>query len=174
MTDGLSKFIGIFIAVLLLFIYPMLHMADHQEESARILVLNAVTKYVDSVRDKGYVDQEMYDAFLLELAVTGPAYDVNMTHRHQVFIPIYGDITDPSSFTGEVEVIYEGYFHDEIVQALEVSGVYYMSKDDYFDVEVVNSTSTMATKIKSFVFGRALDTASIYVSFGGQVRYENH
>jgi len=174
MVDSLSKLVGVFIAVILLFVFPIFQMADNQEETTKVYILTATTKFVDSVRDKGYIDQEMYGRYLDEIAVTGSNYTVSMEHMHKFYYPIYTDMADMTSFTEDFEMMYEGYFTEDIENELNSTGIYYLSKDDYFIVETYNKTATFATKVKRFVFGSSLDSMSIYVKFGGQVRYENY
>lgn len=174
MVDGLSKIVATFVAVLLLFIYPLSHMADNQEESMKLLVLSATTQLVDGIRDKGYLDLEMYDGFLETLAITGCTYEVALTHRHKSFYPIYTDVLDPATFTGDYEAYYEGFFTEEILSGLNSSGIYYLSKDDYVLIEVYNTSKTFAAKVKTFIIGDSIPARSIYVQYGGQVRYENY
>jgi len=56
-----------------------------------IVVLNAVTQFVDSVSDKGYITPTMYNQFTSQLALTGNTYDIQMEHLHKRYDPIYND-----------------------------------------------------------------------------------
>lgn len=174
MVDGLGKIVGVFVAVILLFIYPISYMADNQEESMRLIVQNATVKFTDSIRDNGYISGEMYDTYLTEVAVTGCGYLIELEHSHRTFFPIYSDINDPDSFTGEYRQIEEGYFTEEIISVLSSGGIYYLTKGDYIVIEVANETKTFSGQMKSLLFGSELEVPSIFVRYGGQVRYENY
>lgn len=174
MVDGLSKVVAVFIAVILLFIYPITYMADNQEESMRLIVQNATVKFTDSVRDNGYITGEMYDSYLMEIGVTGCSYDVEMDHSHRTYFPIYSDVSDPNSFTGDYKQVEEGYFTDEIISAISSGGTYYLTKGDYIVIEVANDSKTFSGQMKSLIFGNELEIPTIFVRYGGQVRYENY
>lgn len=44
---------------------------------------------VQEVRSKGYIDKDMYDAYIAELSSTGVLYDISMEHTHHSLEPEY-------------------------------------------------------------------------------------
>ena len=64
---------------------PAGEMARRQDDLSRLVVYQSVTKFVDSVRTKGYITPIMYNDFLQELATTGNIYNVEMEHHHKKY-----------------------------------------------------------------------------------------
>lgn len=70
MSNSVSKWFAAFLALLLLYLVPAGEMARRQDDLSRLVVYQSVTKFVDSVRTKGYITPIMYNDFLQELAAT--------------------------------------------------------------------------------------------------------
>ena len=173
MTDALGKLTAGFLAVLLLFIFPILHMAESQEDTTRLFVLSETTKFVDAVRDTGLISENLLQEYRTKLSATGILYDIEMEHRHKVYHPIYSDPYDMSSFTGDYHMAYEGFYTKDILAALLIDN-YRMSKGDYFSITIVNKTHTFAGKIRSLLLRGALPQEVIFVRYGGMIRFENN
>lgn len=58
MGDSLSKIVAIVLAVLLMFIIPIKSEFERLDDISRIYVLNETTKFVDRVRNLGYITPE--------------------------------------------------------------------------------------------------------------------
>ena len=70
MSETLSKIIALVIAVLLLYIFPVENMLTRQDDVTRVFVLNETTRFVDSVRNLGYITPVMYMQFTNALSAT--------------------------------------------------------------------------------------------------------
>ena len=179
MGESLSKIVSIIIAVLLLFIFPVMNMFEKQDDISRNIVFNETTKFVDSVRNLGYITPKMYNDFLIKIEATGNVYEISMTHMHLVVYPVYTDVTDLSSFQDKASENYENYYNDEIMNQLfpEVTSgdeIYRLSCGDYFLVETVNKNKTMGTKIREFILNVDLPDRNIIVNYGGMIRNESY
>ncbi|WP_010250303.1 hypothetical protein [Acetivibrio cellulolyticus] len=93
MGDSLGKIIAIVLAVLLLFIYPTKNEFERLDETSRIYVLTETSKFVDSVRNLGYITPVMYEEFSSRLAATNNLYEIKMEHRKKRYDPVYDDPT---------------------------------------------------------------------------------
>lgn len=51
----------------------------------------ATTKFVDNIRESGYMSKRMYEDFIKKLQITGNLYDITMTCEHVSYIPVYTD-----------------------------------------------------------------------------------
>lgn len=87
--DTLSKAFALILAVLLLYMFPISETYERQDDISYIVALNAVTSFVDSARNLGYVSPNMYTDLVQGLEKTGNTYDIVMEHQHKQYIPVY-------------------------------------------------------------------------------------
>jgi hypothetical protein len=184
MVDSFSKFIAIMLAVALLFLFPLVEVFDKQERMTFIVAQTAVTDFVDSVRYKGYMTPTMYMDFYQTLHSTGYHFEVEMEHLMKQYVPVYADPADPATFQGEYEVIWDGYYNEQILSVLfpdnafpidDKRRIYRLNVEDYFRVVIRNTNRSNATIIRDFLtFSISDHRPSIYIPFGGMVQNEDH
>lgn len=204
MGDSLGKIVALILAVLLLFIYPTKNEFERLDETSRIFVLTETAKFVDSVRNLGYVTPSMYQEYVGRLGATNNSYEVRMEHRKKKFDPIYEDpsagvpATPDDDDTDDADIdddIYEEevypvsyaigfrtYYNNTIMNTMfpetpitdDLNRNYEMGKGDYFAVTVYNKNKTMATRIQEMLYNTSLNTEKIYVRYGGMVKDENN
>lgn len=178
MGDSLSKIVAIILAVLLLFIFPILNMFENQDNTTQIFVLTQTCEFVDSVRSLGYITPDMYREFVNKLSATNNIYEIEMEHYHQKFDPVYDDPKDAATFKNDFNINYWATYTDEIMGVLfpesSAGEDYKMSKGDYFKVKVRNRNKTAATRIQEILYNTDLSTAKIMVTYGGMVKDENY
>lgn len=182
--NALSKITAFFIAILLLFIIPLLNNFEHQDDLAELNTQNAVTRFVDSVRNKGYITPKMYNEFVTELEQTKYVFDVELTHEKKTYYPVYTDPADASTFTGEYIVDYQNYYSKQILDVLfpksdlpleHDSRVYKLTEGDFFTVDVKNKNKTNATILREFLtFGHTSNNVIIHFPYGGMVHNEDY
>lgn len=98
--DTISKAFALILAVLLLYMFPISETYERQDDISYIVALEAVTSFVDSARNLGYVSPNMYTDMVQALEKTGNTYDIVMEHQHKQFIPVYLHQGDPG-YTAE-------------------------------------------------------------------------
>ncbi len=184
MSSMVSKFVAVLLAAALLFVYPAAEAYQKQDDLSRLIVYNAVTQFVDAVRNKGYVTPVMYQDFLNEIQATGHDFDVQMEHLHKKYTPVYTDAADPSTFQHEIDVAYEGYYTSDVMSVLypETAGTkdsedrkYKMNTGDFFKVVVRNMDRTAGTIMMDFVSGTASGDAPVLAyPYGGMVLNEDY
>lgn len=182
MDSSFSKILGVFIAVILLFAYPLYQQAQRQDDLSQIVVHSAITAFVDAARTKGYVTPQMYLEFNSKLGATGNQYDIQMEHLHKKYHPEYSDPADPGSFQKSFSTYFDGHYTSEIMSVLfPVKGGaasdkrYYMSAGDFFTVKVKNINRTMATVLQDFLIaGNTGSNVKIYIPYGGMVLNEDY
>ncbi len=191
MGDSFSKIVAMVLAVLLLFIYPTKNEFERLDETSRIFVLTETSKFVDAVRNLGYITPSMYEEYAGRLAATNNIYDIRMEHRKKRYDPVYEDPTAgvplPASPAGDALPIdyvigFRTYYNNTISKILfpdtpvsaNTSRVYEFEKGDYFAVTVYNKNKTMATKIQEMLYNANFDAEKIYVRYGGMVKDENN
>lgn len=179
MAESLGKVVAIIIAVCLLIMYPLGDVYQHKDDLSYLITLNATTKFVDTVREKGYISPNMYYTFLDEIAVTGNTYDIELTHLHKKVVPEYTDPADITSFTNNIHKVYDGFYTAQILddlfddanRAAELN--YNLDFGDYFLIEIKNTNHTQSDVFNAVFTGAVSDFPKIFVRYGGLVRNEN-
>ncbi len=179
MTESFSKVIAMIIAVVLLYIFPIENMLIRQDDTARIVVFNETAKFVDSVRNLGYITPLMYLQFMNVLSATGNHYEIYMEHRHGSIDPVYIDPDDTTSFQRTYNVNAEAVYSEDIFNKLfpdpstpSDDTKYYFTKGDYFSVSVVNKNKTAASKVQEMLYMSEMPVKRIIVNYGGMIRDE--
>lgn len=174
MDTVLGKVFSIGLVVLLLFIYPLMQMLDHQDASTRVFVLTETTKLVDSVRNIGRLTPEMYEGYLNRISATGLVYEIRMEHLHRQYDPVYIDPLEEDSFQNDYRINFRSFFTEDILNTIYPSdsevGEYAFDQRDYFSIKLVNKTATLSTKVKQLFFGSGLPDESIFVQYGGMIK----
>ena len=78
MSDSLITIVAILVAAILMFAFPLMSIADRNDDIAQTAVAAAVSDFVNTVRNEGKITEENYSAFRSKLDATGNAYDVEM------------------------------------------------------------------------------------------------
>lgn len=176
MGDSLSKIVAIIIAVVLLFIYPIMIIAERQDDTTRIFVLAETTKLVDSVRNLGYITTNMYKEYINVLAATNNIYNIKMEHLHTRVDSLETREVDDDSFQSDIGVNYEGYYTDEILDVIKPiekqNNKYLFSKGDYFSINVRNINDTLNDKIRSMLLNFDFRASNINIFYGGMIKNE--
>ncbi|MDR0270862.1 hypothetical protein [Paenibacillus sp.] len=182
MENYFAKAFAAIIVILHLFMWPISSALDKQDDISQIVVMNSVTKFVDSVRDKGYITPTMYNEFVDQMALTGNTYDIQMEHLHKRYDPIY---TDAGIFQDGYNVNYEGFYNAQVNDKLFPSTsadridspnrVYKLAAGDFFTVTVKNTNRTPATLINDILLlATNAPNEKIVIPYGGMILNEDY
>ena len=83
MGDSLITVVTIILAAILLFVFPMITMADRTDDISQIAVQTATVDFVDEVRETGKITQDNYDDFIETITSTGNTYSVDLELKKQ-------------------------------------------------------------------------------------------
>jgi hypothetical protein len=168
MDDILGRVFAVILAVLLMFIFPLLDTWERQDDLSYMAAYSAVVEFVDSVRNTGFMTPEMLETLRYTLAATGNSYDIDLERRSIMYVP-NGTLTP--------EIVYKYEFTSQIEQALEditstqgSTGKYFFNKGDYFYVSVKNTNKTQSTIMKQFLYATNMPALKIGVPYGGLIR----
>ena len=168
MGDSLSTVFMILMAGILMFFFPMLDSWERQDDLSYMAVYTATVDLVDAVRNTGVLTKEMYDSYVTQIYGTCNTYDITLEHRAYKVVP---------DGAGGSEVIYLNHYSSEIESKLYSGDAttgegyrYPFNKGDYFYVSVKNTNKTQATMLKQTTYGTLIETFTIGVPYGGQVK----
>lgn len=149
MGDSLITVMTIILAAVLLFIFPMMTLADRTDDISQVAVQSATVQFVDGVRETGKITEKNYNEFISKIEATGNTYDIELKLQRldenpskktaQATETVIGENTYYSIYTTQIE--------DELVD-----GVMYLKQGDMFSASVVNNNQTIAESLKGFFY----------------------
>jgi len=146
-TDVLKHFLDAAIAVIIIFLAPLIYFGQKQDAFIQTLVSVETGALVSDIRSSGYLTRDMYDDFLDDLSRTGLLYDIKIEHRQQVQEPEY-------RFRTAEEVI-------EQQNAAYSGSNYYTYRSVTTDIPAVSdpvNTGTLNTETNASVLASAVNT----------------
>lgn len=168
MNDTLMTVGAIFLAAILMFIFPLMSTADRADDVTTQVVKTATQDFVDSVRTTGKITSDKYEGFVRSLASTGNTYDVNMEVKHLDESASKKTTTAASSKVGEN--YYYSEYNDQITGTLNEHNVYRLKQGDIVSVDVKNKNQTISQVLKNFMYRiTGKDNYNITAQYSGLV-----
>ena len=145
MNDTLVTIIAIFIAAILMFVFPLMTMADKSDDVSQLSVQTATTDFTNKIRTTGYISQEDYDNFILTLSSTGNAYDAEITVQKLDQNPAKKSSGDTTAIGQNV---YYTMYTKQVLDSLPLS----LTEGDIVSVNVQNTNTTIAGQLRNFMY----------------------
>jgi hypothetical protein len=82
MGDSLTTIIAIFLAAVLMFVFPLLAISERSEDVTQLAVQTATTDFVNKAATAGLIKSADYDTYVQKLASTGNTYDIEIEVQH--------------------------------------------------------------------------------------------
>ena len=146
MGDSLITIVAIFLAAILMFVFPLAAISEMNDNEALAIVQSYTTEFVNKIRTKGKITRQDYDEYIQKLYATGNTYDVQFevqiadanpgkkTENQQI-----GDMVYYSVYTSQVE--------DKLA-----TGNYLLKEGDFVSVSVKNTNTTISQMIKNVLY----------------------
>lgn len=151
MGDSFMTVIAIFVATILMFIFPLLSVSERSDDISQLAAQTAVVEFVDEVSSTGKITSADYDALIQNLATTGNTYDVELEHRILDENP--GKKVTWTSGNKIGENIYYSQYTSQILEKLQSdSGEYILNEGDMISVSVKNTNQTLSQMLRNFFY----------------------
>ena len=150
MGDSLITIVTIFLAAVLMFVFPLAAISEMNDSEALAMVQSYTTEFVSKIRAEGKITNEDYDAYIQKLYATGNSYEVEFEVQISDVNPGKKDENDKIGDT-----VYYSVYTTQVEEALnsETSGYCYRLKQgDYIKVSVKNTNTTISMMIKSVLY----------------------
>ena len=167
MEDILISIIGISIAAILMFIFPLITMSDRTDDISQLTVEIATTEFVDDIRQSGKITPDRYAQFVQNIGSTGNTYNIQMEVKILDKNPSRKVVESTQSTS---ENVYYSVYNSQIEGILNQNKDYYLKEGDIVTISVNNNNQTISQQLKNFfykVVGE--DTYTIASSHGGMV-----
>ena len=162
MSDSLITIVAIFLAAILMFIFPLAAISEMNDSEVLALVQAYTTEFVTKIKLKGKITQEDYNDYIQKLYATGNSYDVDFEiHRADI---------NPGKKTENQQMgdsVYYIEYSEQVENDLREHGVYYLREGDFIKVSYVNTNTTVSQMIKKVLYTVTGDSAYISGSAAG-------
>ena len=145
MGDSAITIIAIFLAAILMFIFPLMTMADKKDDVSALSIQTATTEFTDNIRTTGKLTRDSYDNLVLTLAATGNSYEVEMTI--QLLDENPGKKSqDATTVIGDN--VYYTMYTSQILDSMPLT----LKEGDIISVNVKNTNTTIAGQLRNFFY----------------------
>ena len=145
MDNLLLKVFAAGMAIALMFGVPVMIMAGKTDDAASLYVQKATTEYTTNIRTTGYISQEDYDNFILTLASSVEAYDVEIIVQKLDQNPAKKDSGSSTAIGQNTYVI---KYTTQVLEELPMS----LNEGDIVTVLVKRKSETWSERFMSFVW----------------------
>lgn len=167
--NSFSKVVAILIGAVMFFVLPVYQLAQKQDDISQIYVANETTKFVDSIRNSGYISVEMYQDYVNKIDKTGNIYNIQICHSHKIVKPNYDD--EAGTILNGYDSYFVNTYQDEVLDSFDKGEDYKFNEGDYINVTVSNRNKTMAANLL-YTLTHASADVQVFVTYGGMIRDE--
>ena len=152
MSDTFITIMVVMVAVVALFIIPVMATANQNDKVTQTAVQTIVAEFVNTSAKEGKITEENYDEFIQNLYATGNSYSIEL----EVQILDDNPAKKGQNINKIGENIYYSEFKNSVESKLETDGVYKLKR---------NTNVTFGTQFKNFIYSIAgKDTIAIEAS----------
>ena len=168
MGDSLITIIAIFLAAILMFVFPLMSMSERTDDVSQLAVQTATTEFVDTIRTTGKITLDNYDKYIQTISSTGNSFEVEMLV--QVLDENPGVKTTQAEMTKIGANLYYNLYNSQIEYTLQSNGRITLKEGDLVSVSVKNTNQTISQLLKNFFYQIAgNDTYQIAAQHAGMV-----
>lgn len=168
MGDSLITIVAIFLAAVLMFVFPLMSMSERTDDVSQLAVQTATTEFVDKVRTTGKLTLDDYDKFVATLSSTGNSFNVDVEIQQLDENP--GVKTTQAEMTKIGENLYYSFYTSQVEAMLQDKAKITLKEGDRISVTVKNTNQTISQILKNFFYQIAgNDTYQIAAQHSGIV-----
>ncbi len=168
MSDTFVTVIALFLAAILMFIFPLMSMSDRTDDVSQLAVKTATTEFVDDIRSTGKITSDKYSKYVETIGTTGNSYNVDMEVK--VLDENPGKKASQVETTKIGENVYYSVYTNQIMDALKTDEIYTLKEGDFITVSAKNTNTTLSQQLKNFFYTiMGDDTYTIAAEHGGVV-----
>ena len=148
MGDSLITVVAIFLAAILMFIFPLMSLAERTDDISQLAVQTATTDFVDQIRTTGKVTLEDYEAYLNDISSTGNTFEVEILIQELDENP--GVKVTQAEATKIGENIYYNMYTTQVENQLTDTGRINLKEGDIVTVTARNTNQTISQMLRTF------------------------
>ena len=150
MGDTLITVVAIFLAAILMFVFPLMSLAERTDDISSLAVQTATNEFVDNVRTTGKLTLEDYDKFISDITATGNSFATEIVIQQLDENP--GIKTTQAEATKIGENLYYTIYTTQVKEQLNSKGRINLKEGDIITVTVKNTNQTIAQLLRNFFY----------------------
>ena len=150
MGDSLITIVAIFLAAVLMFVFPLMSMSERTDDVSQLAVQAATTEFVDKVRTTGKLTLEDYDKYVETISSTGNTFDVDIEIQQLDENP--GVKTTQAEMTKIGENLYYNFYTSQVEAMLQENSKISLKEGDKIAVTATNTNQTISQILKNFFY----------------------
>lgn len=150
MGDSLITIVAIFLAAILMFVFPLMAMSERTDDISQLAVQTATTDFVDKVRTTGKLTSEDYDKYIQTITSTGNSFDIDI--EVQILDENPGVKTTQAEMTKIGENLYYRLYTSQVEEKLDNNGRITLKEGDMVSVTIRNTNQTISQQLKNFFY----------------------
>ena len=168
MGDSIITIVAIFLAAILMFIFPIMSLSERSDDIAQLSLQTTTAEFVDNIRATGKLTLDDYDKFLNTLTATGNSFDVDIQIQKLDENPGVKVTQGQKDKIGEN--IYYSVYTSQIMDELNANNEIKLKEGDIVSVTVKNTNKTISQLLRNFFYRvSGNDTYQISAQHGGIV-----
>ena len=148
MGDSAMVIVAIFLAAILMFVFPLMTMANKKDDVSVLEAQKATTEFVDKIKTTGIITQGDYDNFTTALAATGNTFDINIEVQKLDENPAK---KETSIYTTIGDNVYYTIYTTQILDTIKDSNLA-LNEGDIVSVSVENTNVTIGQELRNFLY----------------------
>ena len=153
MNDTLVTIIAIFIAAILMFVFPLMTIADRNDDVAQQAVQQKTVEFVDKERNVGAITQSDLSEYKEQIAALGHSFNVDIEVKK--IDDNVGKKTTWTTSTTVGEYVYYSVYTDTIEEQVYSKGKYTLKEGDIVSVTATNTDVTIAQSLRNAFYAIA-------------------
>jgi len=150
MGDSLITIVAIFLAAVLMFVFPLMAMSERTDDVSQLAVQTATTDFVDNIRTTGKLTLSDYDKYLQTITSTGNSFNVDI--ELQILDENPGVKTTQAESTKIGENLYYKLYTSQVEEKLNNNNRITLKEGDMVSVTVRNTNQTISQQLKNFFY----------------------
>ena len=150
MGDRLITIVAIFLAAILMFVFPLMTLAERTDDISSLAVQTATTEFVDDVRTTGEMSLTDYEQYISDINATGNTFDVDVLIQQLDENP--GVKTTQAEATKIGENLYYNIYTTQVEDELDTKGRITLKEGDIVTVTARNTNQTISQLLRNFFY----------------------
>ena len=144
MGDSAITIVAIFLAAILMFVFPLMTMADKTDDTAKLTVQTATTEFTDNIRLSGKITQSAYDNLIQRI-------EPPTKNTYEIEIVVQKLDENPAKKSADTRIgdnVYYTMYTTQVLESLPLN----LKEGDIVSVSVKNTNTTIASQLRNFLF----------------------
>ncbi len=150
MGDSLITVIAIFLAAILMFVFPLMSLAERTDDISELAIQTATDEFVNNIRTTGKITLDMYEQYLQTIGTTGNTFEPEIVVYQLDENP--GAKVTQAEMTKIGENVYYRKYTSQVQDELTKTGRMRLKEGDMVSVSVKNTNQTIAQILRNFFY----------------------